>query len=108
VGGVLQGLGSTLFEGLIFSEEGRLLNPSFTDHKIPTMKDIPLATEQIFIETPQPDGPYGARGIAEHPMISVPSVVGNALYDALGIDFTELPLTTERIYLAMEEGRKSR
>ncbi len=108
VGGVLQGLGSTLFEGLIFNEEGRLLNPSFTDHKIPTMKDIPLATKQIFIETAQPDGPYGARGIAEHPMISVPSVVGNALYDALGIDFTELPLTTERIYLAMEEGRKSR
>jgi len=108
VGGVLQGLGSTLFEGLIFSEEGRLLNPSFTDHKIPTMKDIPLATKQIFIETAQPDGPYGARGIAEHPMISVPSVVGNALYDALGINFTELPLTKERIYLAMEEGRKSR
>jgi CO/xanthine dehydrogenase Mo-binding subunit len=108
VGGVLQGLGSTLFEGFIFSEEGRLLNPSFTDHKIPTMKDIPLATKQIFIETAQPDGPYGARGIAEHPMISVPSVVGNALYDALGIDFTELPLTTERIYLAIEEGRKPR
>ena len=106
VGGVLQGLGSALFEGFIFSEEGQLLNPSFTDHKIPTMKDIPLATEQIFIETPQPDGPYGARGIAEHPMISIPSVVGNALYDALGIDFTKLPLTAERIYLAIEKERK--
>jgi CO/xanthine dehydrogenase Mo-binding subunit len=105
-GGVLQGLGSALFEGFIFSEEGQLLNPSFTDNKIPTMKDIPRATEQIFVETPQPDGPYGARGIAEHPMISVPSVVGNALYNALGIDFTKLPLTKERIYLAIEKERK--
>jgi len=98
IGGVIQGLGSALFEGLVFDEKGRLLNPSFVDHKIPTAKDIPVKTEQIFIETPQPDGPYGARGIAEHPMISVPSAVANALYDALGIDFKALPLTAERVY----------
>ena len=103
VGGVIQGLGSALFEGLRFDDHGRLLNPSFTDHKIPTAKDIPRHTEQIFIETPQPDGPYGARGIAEHPMISVPSVVANALYDAVGIDFNVLPLTAERVYLALKE-----
>jgi len=103
VGGVIQGLGSALFEGLVFDEKGRLLNPSFVDHKIPTAKDIPVKTEQIFIETPQPDGPYGARGIAEHPMISVPSAVANALYDALGIDFKELPLTAERVYLAIRK-----
>lgn len=103
VGGVIQGLGSALFEGLVFDEGGRLLNPSFVDHKIPTAEDIPVKTEQIFIETPQPDGPYGARGIAEHPMISVPSAVANALYDALGIDFNSLPLTSERVYLAIRK-----
>ncbi len=105
IGGVLQGLGSTLFEGLLFDDDGHLLNGSFTDHKIPTAKDIPRHTEQIFIETPQPDGPYGARGIAEHPMISVPSAVANALYNALGIDFNTLPLTSERIYRAIHEKR---
>ena len=105
IGGVVQGLGSTLFEGLRFDDEGHLLNGSFTDHKIPTAKDIPRHTQQIFIETPQPDGPYGARGIAEHPMISVPSAVANALYDALGIDFNTLPLTSERIYRAIHEER---
>jgi len=79
IGGVIQGLGSALFEGLIFDEKGRLLNPSFVDHKIPTAKDIPA------------------------PMISVPSAVANALYDALGIDFKELPLTAERVYLAIRK-----
>jgi len=105
IGGVVQGLGSTLFEGLRFDDDGHLLNGSFTDHKIPTAKDIPRRMQQIFIETPQPDGPYGARGIAEHPMISVPSAVANALYDALGIDFNTLPLTSERVYRAIHRER---
>jgi len=105
VGGVVQGLGSALWEGFQFDEAGRFLNPSFTDYKIPTAKDIPHETEQIFLEAPQPDGPYGARGIAEHPMISVPSAIGNALYDALGIEFDTLPLTYERILLRVLEER---
>lgn len=107
VGGVVQGLGSALWEEFLFSADGRLLNASFTDYKIPTVKDVPRVIVPIFIETPQPDGPYGARGIAEHPMISVPSAVGNALYDALGIDFFALPLTWERIWLGIEAKRKA-
>ena len=103
VGGVVQGLGSALWEGFRFSPDGRLLNPSFTDYKIPTAKDTPHEIVPIFIETPQPDGPYGARGIAEHPMISVPSAVGNALHDALGVDLFDLPLTAERIERAIRE-----
>jgi CO/xanthine dehydrogenase Mo-binding subunit len=99
VGGVVQGIGSALWEGFRFDENGRFLNPSFVDYKIPTAKDIPHETEQIFLENPQPGGPYGARGVAEHPMISVPSAVGNALHDALGIEFAALPLSYERILL---------
>ena len=103
VGGVVQGLGSALWEGFRFDAAGRFLNPSFVDYKIPTAKDIPQKTEQIFIETPQPGGPYGARGVAEHPMISVPSAIGNALYDALGIEFDRLPLDPERVLLALRQ-----
>jgi len=103
VGGVLQGLGSALWEGFRFDEHGRFLNPSFVDYKIPTAKDVPRETEQILLEYPQTGGPYGARGIAEHPMISVPSAVGNALFDALGIEFTALPLNYERILLRILE-----
>ena len=100
-GGVVQGLGSALWEQYVFDEKGRLMNPSFTDYKIPTAMDIPDEMVAICIENPEFDGPFGARGVAEHPMISVPSVVGNALYDALGINFYKLPLSPENVALAI-------
>lgn len=105
-GGVLQGLGSAFLEGYKFSPENRLLNNSFTDNKIPTIKDMPLEIVPIYIENPQKNGPYGARGVGEHPMISVPSAVGNALYDALGINFHTLPLSPEKIMLGILSGKK--
>ena len=101
MGGVLQGIGSALVEGYKFGADGRLLNPSFTDNKIPTAKDIPVKLVPILIENPQLDGPFGARGVGEHPMISVPSAIGNALYDALGIQFFDLPLSPEKVALAI-------
>lgn len=100
-GGVIQGLGSAISEGYIINEDGRVMNPSFTDYKIPTAMDIPDEMVSIFIENPEFGGPFGARGVAEHPMISVPSAVGNALYDALGINFYELPLSPENVALAI-------
>lgn len=106
IGGVLQGIGSAIFEGFKFSPEGRLLNPSFTDYKIPTAKDIPDQMIPITIENPQFDGPFGARGVAEHPMISVPSVIANALYDALGINFYRLPLSPEHVALAIVNNKE--
>jgi len=100
-------LGSALWEGFVFDENGRFLNPAFVDYKIPTVKDIPRHTQQILLENPQPGGPYGARGIAEHPMISIPSAIGNALYDALGIEFNTLPLNYERILTRIREKAES-
>ncbi|NLA39999.1 MAG: xanthine dehydrogenase family protein molybdopterin-binding subunit, partial [Smithella sp.] len=106
-GGVLQGLGSALLEGYKFNKDGQLMNPSFTDNKIPTMKDMPIEIVPIYIENPQHNGPYGARGVGEHPMISIPSAIGNAVYDALGINFHVLPLSPEAIVLGIQSGRKS-
>lgn len=107
LGGVIQGLGSAMIEGYKFSPDAKLLNPSFTDNKIPTAKDLPDEIVPIYIENPQNDGPYGARGIGEHPMISVPSAIGNALYDALGINFYKLPLSPENISLAIKNHKKA-
>jgi CO/xanthine dehydrogenase Mo-binding subunit len=104
-GGVIQGLGSALLEGFVFDEKGKMLNPSFVDYKLLTARDLPREMKQFFVETPQLDGPYGARGVGEHPMISVPSAIGNALLDALGIDIHELPLTADRVYLAIKKAR---
>lgn len=104
VGGVVQGIGSALFEEYVIDpHDGRFKNCSWVDYKMPTAKDIPVRMSQHLIETPQPDGPYGARGVAEHPMISIPSVIGNALQAALGVRFTELPLTNERVFFAARE-----
>jgi len=100
-GGVIQGIGSALMEGFKFDERGVFLNAGLVDYKIPTAHDLPREASQHFVETPQLDGPYGARGIGEHPMISVPSAIGNALFDALGVQVTELPMTPEAVFLAI-------
>ncbi len=103
VGGVIQGLGTALCEGMIYDNKGRLLTRNFVDYKIPTMQDLPGKIELHFVETPQLDGPYGARGCAEHPMISITSVIGNAIADATGVEIYELPFTADKVYRALNK-----
>jgi carbon-monoxide dehydrogenase large subunit len=103
VGGVLQGLGTVLYEDMRFDEKGRLLNPNFTDYKIPTARDIPEQVVPIIIEVAQPDGPFGARGVGEHTMIPIAPIVANAVEDALGIRMKSMPITAEKIVLALKE-----
>jgi CO/xanthine dehydrogenase Mo-binding subunit len=65
------------------------------------MRDLPEKIEVYFVETPQLDGPYGARGCAEHPMISITSAIGNALAAATGVEIYEVPLSADRVYNAL-------
>jgi CO/xanthine dehydrogenase Mo-binding subunit len=102
VGGVVQGLGTALSEVLLYNAEGKLLTRNFVDYKIPTMKDVPPEIEVHFVETPQLDGPYGARGCGEHPMISITSVIGNAISHAVGLEIFEVPFSSDRVYAAMQ------
>jgi CO/xanthine dehydrogenase Mo-binding subunit len=101
VGGVLQGLATVLYEDIRFDVKGKLLNPNFTDYKIPTSLDMPDEIVPIIIETPQPDGPFGARGVAEHTMIPAAPIIANAIDDALGLRMKTLPITGEKIALAL-------
>ncbi len=101
VGGMVQGLGTAFCEGYIFDDQGRLLNPSFTDNKIPTAMDLPLEVESMVVETAQIDGPYGARGVGEHSMISVCSALGNALQQAIGVELTHMPMRFEDVWRAI-------
>ncbi len=103
IGGMIQGLGTATVEGYIYDERGRLLNPSFTDNKIPTARDIPHEIEIFGVETPQLDGPYGARGIAEHSMISVAAALGNAIQNATGAELTHMPLRAEDVWRALNQ-----
>ncbi|MCU0612659.1 MAG: molybdopterin-dependent oxidoreductase [Candidatus Eisenbacteria bacterium] len=108
VGGLVQGIATVLYEDMRYDERGRLLNPNFTDYKIPTAMDIPDEIVPIIVETPQPDGPFGARGIGEHPMLPAAPMVANALEDALGIRITSMPITAEKVVSAIieKEGRR--
>lgn len=103
VGGIIQGLGTALCEGMIYDNKGKLLTRNFVDYKIPTMQDLPVKIELHFVETPQLDGPYGARGCAEHPMISITSVIGNAIADATDVEIFELPFTADKIFMALNK-----
>jgi len=103
IGGVIQGLGTAICEGYIYDDQGRLLNPSFTDNKIPTSMDLPLEMECLVVETAQVDGPYGARGIGEHPMISVAPALGNAIQKAVGAEITHMPLRFEDVWRAIRK-----
>jgi len=104
VGGMVQGLATVLYEDMRFDEKGRMLNPNFTDYKIPTAMDIPDEMVPIIIETPQPDGPFGARGVGEHTMIPAAPVVANAVEDALGIRIKTMPVTAEKVAMALKAG----
>jgi xanthine dehydrogenase molybdenum-binding subunit len=94
-GGIVQGMGYGLTEELKV-EGGRVLNPTFTDYKLFTTTDLP-ELDIAFVETHDPAGPYGAKGVGESPMIPVAAAIANAVYNATGVRFTELPLTPERV-----------
>lgn len=103
VGGVVMGIGSTLYEQLKFNEDGKITNPHFSVFRFPTIKDAPVKQTVDFVETPDAVGPFGARGIGEHPTLGVAPSILNAIYDAIGVDFYDLPITPEKIKKVLKE-----
>ena len=95
----------TLFEGIRHDEKGRVLNASYHDYNLPTTLQTPGHTEHIWVETIDPHGPYGAKGIAEVTALGIAPAIANAIYDAIGVRFHELPITPEKVLnLLMKEG----
>jgi CO/xanthine dehydrogenase Mo-binding subunit len=99
-GGAVQSLGIAMTEALMYDAEGRLTNPSLLDYRKLTAADLPNL-ETVIVEVPSPSGPFGARGVGEPPIIPAPAAIANAVHDATGMRITELPLTPERIALAL-------
>jgi CO/xanthine dehydrogenase Mo-binding subunit len=98
-GGVAQGLGQALSEEIVY-DGGRVLNPNLTDYKMPTALDVP-PIETIIVEHASQVGPYGAKGVAEPPNIEPPAAVANAVAAATGLRLTSLPITAEKVALAL-------
>ena len=103
-GAAVMGTGYALSEELVL-QEGRILNGNFTDYKLLTAKDVVPVTP-IIVETHDPAGPYGAKGIGEPGCVPSAPAIANAIYDAVGVRLRELPLTPERLLRALREKEK--
>jgi xanthine dehydrogenase molybdenum-binding subunit len=101
-GALAQGIGYALYEE-IRTENGRILNPSFTDYKIPTVQEMGFPIHLEFIETQDAQGPYGAKGVGEPGLVPTGPAIGNAIYDAIGVRPHDLPLTPDRLLAALDE-----
>ncbi|WP_329284418.1 molybdopterin-dependent oxidoreductase [Streptomyces sp. NBC_00691] len=105
-GGVAQALGATLFETVRLDERGEVTTAAFRRYRLPQYADVPR-TEVHFTETSDAIGPLGAKSMSESPFNPVGPAFANALRDATGIRFTELPVTRDRVWIALDRRARS-
>jgi CO/xanthine dehydrogenase Mo-binding subunit len=101
-GAAAQGIGWALNEEYIYGEDGRLENPNFLDYRIPVASDLPMI-DTVIVEVPNPNHPYGVRGIGETSIIPVKAAVANAIADAVGVRMTDLPISPPKLLKAIDE-----
>jgi CO/xanthine dehydrogenase Mo-binding subunit len=103
-GGVVQGLGHTLLEEMLYAD-GHLLNGTLLVYRVPRADDVPPSLECHFVENADGSGPFGAKGAGEGSLIPVSPAVANALARLTGVRLRDLPLTPERVWRALRERR---
>jgi CO/xanthine dehydrogenase Mo-binding subunit len=99
-GAAAQSVGVALWEEVMYDEEGQVRNPSLLDYHMPTAVDVPMI-ETILVQAPGGEGPYGAKGVGEPPMIPPVTAVANAVAAAIGTRIYDLPITPERVWRAL-------
>jgi CO/xanthine dehydrogenase Mo-binding subunit len=102
-GAVVMALGHTLFEEMVYSGAGALLNGSMIDYRVPLVTDVPPILEAVLVENGDGAGPYGAKGMGEGGGIPVAPAVASALARATGVRVRDLPLTPERVWRALRQ-----
>ncbi len=101
-GGAAQGIGWALNEEYFYDDEGVMRNASFLDYRIPTAFDLPMI-ETIIVEVPNPDHPYGVRGVGEVPIVPPPAALAIAIHRATGCRMHELPMSPPHVWRAMQD-----
>jgi CO/xanthine dehydrogenase Mo-binding subunit len=99
-GAAITGMGQAMFEEIAY-DNGQLINPNLVDYVLPSLGDMPATIDAIAVETPDRNGPFGAKGIGESALIPVAPAIANAIYDAVGVRIKDLPIKAEKIYLAL-------
>jgi len=107
IGGAVMGLGAALLEELKYDERGVQLNSSLHDYRVPTAMDIHKITP-IVVEANHPMGPYGAKGLGEPVVTPAAPAIGNAIFNATGIRFREIPIDCEKLYLAIKKQKANK
>jgi CO/xanthine dehydrogenase Mo-binding subunit len=102
-GGVAQGIGWALLEELAYDEEGQLRSGSFAEYALPSFDQVP-PIDALIVEVPAPDGPFGAKGVGEPPVVAVAPAIANAIAAATGLRLRELPMTPQRVWAALTDG----
>jgi CO/xanthine dehydrogenase Mo-binding subunit len=100
-GGAAQGIGWALNEEYIYGDDGRLQNPGFLDYRIPVCSDLPMIDTQI-LEIPNPNHPYGVRGVGETSIVPPLAAIANAVSNAVGVRMAHIPISPPRILAALE------
>jgi len=106
-GGATQGLGWALLEEIAYDEHGQPVAGTFVEYAMPTSGVVPPIETEI-VEVPAPDGPFGAKGVGEAPVVGVPGAVANAIAAATGIRPRRLPMTPERLWRAIDANGNGR
>jgi CO/xanthine dehydrogenase Mo-binding subunit len=101
-GGTAQGIGWALLEEMAFDEHGQLRSGTFAEYTMPSAEALP-PIDTLIVEVPAPDGPFGAKGVGEPPVVAVPPAVANAIAAASGARLRELPMTPMRVWEALRE-----
>jgi CO/xanthine dehydrogenase Mo-binding subunit len=104
-GGAAQGIGWALNEEYVYDSSGVMQNAGFLDYRMPVASDLPMI-ETVIMEVANPLHPYGVRGVGEVPIVPPLGAVANAMRDATGVRFTELPLSPPRVLEALSEERE--
>src|SRR5262249_13418083 len=97
-----QGVGWALNEESIYGADGKLQNAGFLDYRMPVASDLPMI-DAIIVEVPNPRHPYGVRGVGETPIVPPMAAIANAIENATGIRFTELPMSPPKVLKALKE-----
>jgi xanthine dehydrogenase molybdenum-binding subunit len=98
-GGMIQGFGFAVSENLL-AEEGRIVTANLGEYKLPNIRDIP-DHETLYVRDRTGPGPFQAKQIGEHGAIPTAAAIANAVYDAIGVQITDLPITAEKVFAAL-------
>ena len=102
-GGMIQGTSGGMMEEVITDRNGLIVNPNLYDYKMMTTMDLPDSAEAFYTECANPDGPFGAKGLGEGPVAPGAPCIANAVFDAIGVQIQDAPLTPRRILQALRE-----